>query len=471
MVDDSRVKLKQIIMKNPMQSYQKARLARDSRYDGKFFVAVKTTKIYCRPICPAPSPKEKNVSYFETAIAAQQAGFRPCRRCRPESAPTSSAWIGTQAVFKRAINKIHAGALNHQNTDDFSESLGISQRYLSKLFQQYLGTSPRKYANHVRLMFAKQLLHETKLPITDIAFSAGFNSIRRFNDAFKNTLKLTPSEIRNYAPCKESGIQLKLNYQGQYNWPLMQRFLKAREIREIEIVKEHSYQRSFQFEFADKVAHGHFTATHNAKDKAFEIKVAISEMTLLMPLLAKIRKILDIDSNSDLIEKHLSQDETLKPLLKKGLRLPACWDNFEAGVKAILGQQVSVKAAYSHTKNLIQTLTRSESNSFHYFPSPKQVANADLSFLRMPIKRKETLANFARWYLKTQGEHIDSILDIKGIGPWTLEYIKLRSGSDTDAFPEKDLGIIKAMQKFDLKEPEQWSPWRSYATLHLWNQL
>ncbi|NVJ65117.1 MAG: DNA-3-methyladenine glycosylase 2 family protein [Gammaproteobacteria bacterium] len=454
-----------------MQAYQKARVSRDARYDGKFFVAVKTTKIYCRPICPAPSPKEKNVLYFDSAIAAQEAGFRPCRRCRPESAPQSAAWIGTQAVLQRAIRKIHAGALNHQDLHNFSESLGISERYLRKLFQQYIGTSPRKYGNHVRLMFAKQLLHQTKLPVTDIAFSAGFNSIRRFNDAFKKTIKLTPSEIRNYAPCEQAGIQLKLSYQGHYNWGEMQHFLKQREIPEIETVTKHSYQRSFQIANDDTKATGVFKATHNAKDKAFDLTIELDNINYLMPVVARIRQLLDIDANMELIESHLAQDKKLKPLLVKGLRLPACWDSFEAGVKAILGQQVSVKAAYGHTQNLIQTLSKPTCNDYYLFPTPEQVARADLTFLKMPSSRKETLKSFAHWYLENDGQNLQDILSIKGIGPWTLEYIKLRSGSDSDAFPEKDLGVLKTMEKYLLTDSEQWSPWRSYATLQLWNQL
>ncbi len=455
-----------------MNAYQQARKARDARYDGKFFVAVKTTKIYCRPICPAPSPKESNVLYFDSAIAAQEAGFRPCRRCRPESAPQSAAWIGTQAVLKRAIRKIQAGELNHCDMASFCENLGISERYLRKLFQDYIGTSPQKYLNHVRLMFAKQLLHQTKMPITDIAFSAGFNSIRRFNDAFKKNIKLTPSEIRNYAPCTQSGIQLKLNYHGSYNWPLMHDFLKQREIPEIEKVEANRYQRSFRLVAENqKSVIGKFKATHNAKQKAFDLVIELNDVNYLMSVVAQIRRVLDIDANIEQIEQHLSQDSRLKPLLKQGLRLPACWDSFEAGVKAILGQQVSVKAAYGHTRKLTQKLGETYCADYHLFPTAEKVTKADLSFLKMPNSRKQTLKTFARWYLSTQGQNLATILDLKGIGPWTYEYIKLRSGQDADAFPEKDLGIIKAMQKYQLTQPEQWQPWRSYATLHLWNSL
>ncbi len=457
-----------------MQTYQKARLARDIRYDGKFFVAVKTTKIYCRPICPAPSPKEKNVLYFDKAIQAQDAGFRPCRRCRPESAPQSAAWLGTQAVFNRAMNKIHAGELNHQAMADFCEPLGISERYLRKLFQQHIGTSPRQYANHIRLMFAKQLLHQTRLNITDIAFSAGFNSIRRFNDAFKKTIRLTPSDIRNYQPCEHSAIQLRVHYQGDYNWKLMQQFLKQREISSFESVKENSYERTFLYQSPDDLAEnisGIFKASHKPIAKAFDIQIEISNIRYLMPVLNNIKRILDINTNTQVVENHLKSDPKLSPLLQKGLRLPATWDTYEAGIKAILGQQVSVKAAYTHTAHLIEHLGAEYNKQYKTFPTPEVVVNADVSFLKMPNARKETLKYFSQWYIQNNGQNLETILDIKGIGPWTLEYIKLRSGIDTDAFPEKDLGIIKAMKTHQITDTQQWKPWRSYATLQLWNSL
>lgn len=447
-------------------------MARDKRYDGKFFVAVKTTKIYCRPICPAPIPKEDNVLYFDTAFEAQEAGFRPCRRCRPESAPQSSAWIGNQAVLEKAIKKIQAGALNDKTVPEFSESLGISERYLRKLFETHLGTSPQKYASHIRLMFAKQLLHQTKLSMTDIAFSSGFNSVRRFNDAFKTTLKLTPTEIRKYQPAANSAIQLQLSYYGDYNWHLMQQFLKQREIKSIETVTEDSYERSYAInDNQNNTVSGAFKATHNPIKSVFELTITISDIGALMLVVSHIRRVLDIDTHIQQVEKHLKADPKLKPLIKKGLRLPACWDSFEAGVKAILGQQVSVKAAYTHTSRLIDTLGKHYNSNYKLFPSAHDIAQADLSFLKMPNSRKETLKSFAHWYLQHQGNELDSMLAIKGIGPWTLEYIKLRSGLHSDAFPEKDLGIIKMIKKYQLSNHEQWSPWRSYATLHLWNNL
>lgn len=458
----------------PMQTYQKARLARDSRYDGKFFVAVKTTKIYCRPICPASPPKEKNVVYYQSAAQAQDAGFRPCLRCRPESAPFSAAWLGNEAILTKAIQRIQSGALNQQTVEQFSESLGISDRYLRKIFQQHLGMSPQHYANHHRLMLAKQLLQQTQLAVTDIALSAGFNSVRRFNDSFKSTMKLSPSELRKKTQNVDKtmvDIKLRLFYRPPYNWAQIQEFLQLRELPLIEKVSSNSYSRTFSINQSS----GWFKATHQPKKHSFDVEISISDYADLMAAVAQIKKVLDLDSDIETIEKHLAQDKKLKPVLTKGLRLPACWNTFEAGIKAILGQQVSVKAAYGHTHKLIEELGSDTAQDLKLFPTPKQVADADLSFLRMPGRRKQTLKDFAAWF--QQKEHaqqdfeLSDILSIKGIGPWSYEYIKLRSGEDPDAFPEKDLGVIKALEAHQITDTSKWSPWRSYATLHLWNSL
>ncbi|WP_223669598.1 DNA-3-methyladenine glycosylase 2 family protein [Kangiella shandongensis] len=457
-----------------METFQKARLARDSRYDGKFFIAVKTTNIYCRPICPASPPKENNVVYFLSAAQAQEAGFRPCLRCRPESAPQSSAWLGNQAVLLKAMQRIQSGALNQHSLESFSESLGISSRYLRKLFQQHLGMSPQSFANHHRLMLAKQLLHQTTLPITDIALSSGFNSVRRFNDSFKQTMKLSPSQLRKSKPPQGSNdmsIELKLSYRPPFNWPQMQQFLKQRELPLIEQISENSYSRTFTI--ADTL--GWFEATHVPDEHSFKLHIRLQDTSQLMSVIAHIKKVLDLDSDIATIEHHLAKDKRLGAVLTPGLRLPACWNTFEAGIKAILGQQVSVKAAYGHTHQLIEKLGSDYDKHFKVFPTAQQIAQADLSFLKMPGQRKQTLKDFACWYLeKEQSEQeieLSEILNIKGIGPWSYEYIKLRSGGDPDAFPEKDLGVIKALEKYHMTDTNLWSPWRSYATLHLWNSL
>lgn len=454
-----------------MRAYQQARLARDARYDGKFFVAVKTTKIYCRPICPAPSPKEENVCYFPSAITAEQQGFRPCLRCRPESAPNSAAWLGNQALLKKAMDKIQNGQLNHMNLPEFSATMGISDRYLRQLFQKHLGISPNQYASHVKVMFAKQLLHQTTLSITDIAYSSGFKSLRRFNDTFKHHIKLTPSDVRakkvSETTKSNSAITLTLYYAPPYNWPLMHDFLALREIAEFETVTPHSYCRTFQLDGCT----GLFTAQHLENSHAFEVTIELSDFNALMPVIAKIRNLFDLNTDLQTVEHDLTQDKRLASIMQSGLRLPACWDHFEAGVKAILGQQVSVKAAYTNTAKLVKALGEKYNDDYYLFPHAQKVAQSELDFLKMPAARKQSIRDFANWCHTRPNANLEEILDIKGIGPWTFEYIKFRSGEDSDAFPEKDLGIIKAMQALNITNHEPWKPWRSYATLHLWNSL
>jgi AraC family transcriptional regulator of adaptative response / DNA-3-methyladenine glycosylase II len=328
-------------------------------------------------------------------------------------------------------------------------------------------------------MLAKQLLHQTTLPITDIALSSGFNSVRRFNDSFKKTMKLSPTVLRKKAEATDAStasIALSLYYRPPYDWTQMQSFLKQRELPLIEQVNEDSYSRTFTVDTScKKNTQGWFKATHDSKKHAFKVIVELEDCAQLMPAISHIKRVLDIDSDVATIEKHLTKDKQLRPILSKGLRLPACWNIFEAGIKAILGQQVSVKAAYGHTHQLIERVGSDMANGMKLFPTPKQVATADLSFLKMPGRRKQTLTDFAGWFVEQEASdkelELSDILNIKGIGPWSYEYIKLRSGLDPDAFPAKDLGVLKALDAHKITDTSQWSPWRSYATLHLWNSL
>ncbi|GAA4363845.1 AlkA N-terminal domain-containing protein [Kangiella marina] len=376
--------------------------------------------------------------------------------------------------MRKAMQRIQSGALNNQSVQSFSASLGISDRYLRKIFEQHLGMSPQSFANHHKLMLARQLLQQTDLPITEIALSSGFNSVRRFNDSFKATMRLSPSELRKKASrseLKSVSITLQLSYRPPYNWAQMQRFLKLRELPLIESVSDNSYSRTFSI----NQTQGWFKATHQPSKHRFSVDIELQDNAQLMPAIAQIKQVLDLESDVSTIEKHLAKDTKLKPIICKGLRLPACWNTFEAGIKAILGQQVSVKAAYGHTHKLIERVGATYNEQHKLFPTPTEVMKADLSFLKMPNRRKQTLTDFAAWFVEAEHTQSDislsDILDIKGIGPWSYEYIKLRSGQDTDAFPEKDLGVIKAIEALEITDTDSWSPWRSYATLQLWNSL
>ncbi len=468
-----------------------ARLARDSRFDGLFFIAVKTTGIFCRSICPATPPKEENVEYFFHSSQALQSGYRPCLRCRPDSAPGSWAWLGTATTLQRAIRLIEQGALQQQNLEEFALRLGISGRYLRKLFTEQLGVSPKQYAQYHQLMFAKQLLHLSDMSISDIALASGFNSIRRFNDAFQKVLKLTPSAIRKRTiqeletsqlpqPSRKEqqaqiSHQLTLRVRPPFNWQHTLDFYRLRAIKGIEFVDSTSYQRSFQLEQIE----GWFKVSQQ-NEQSLQVEFTLSDIRALNALMQKIRRMLDLESDLSSIEQHLSQNG-LAGIATPGIRIPGVWDIWEAGIRAILGQQVSIKAAITHLNQLTQQLNNHNSNAqstahdnpLFIFPKPEWIVASDLAFLKLPNSRKETLKAFARYMLDHPDEHPSQWQQIKGIGPWTIQYACIRGLSEPDHFLAGDLVIKKALSVID-KESEsvdikKLSPWGSYATFQCWH--
>ncbi len=443
---------------------QKARLSRDSRFDGKFFTAVKTTGIYCRPICPATTPREENVLYFPSAIEAANAGYRPCLRCRPDSAPGSPVWKGVNTTLERAIRLIGEGALQNSSLQRLAERLGVSDRYLRQLFKKRLGISPKAYALYQQCLFAKQLLHQTKLPITQVALASGFNSVRRFNDCFQSQLSLTPSQIRKSAETTSKALQLQLYYRPPYDWSYMHRFLTARAIPGLEWCDEQSYGRTFDWLGST----GHFTAQHVARKNSFNVAIELDDVTHLKPIVNNIRRLLDLDVDMQMVEQDLQQHL----VLKTGLRLPGIWSMFEAGIKAILGQQISVVAARNLVTALVMTLGQS-TRTHQLFPLPQSIAKSELGFLKIPASRKQTLRNLAQHYISHDNPNDPQRwLMLKGIGPWTVDYAKLRGLSDPDIYLAGDLGVKKAVVKSAHNfNPDLASPWRSYLTLQLWSQL
>lgn len=454
--------------------YQQARLSRDARFDGQFFVAVKTTGIFCRPICPAPAPKEHNVEYFTTSIAAANQGYRPCLRCRPDAAPDSCAWQGKNTSFERALTLINEGALTAQSIPQLADRLGISSRYLNRLFQENLGTSAKNYAQHQQLMFAKTLLQQTTMSITEIAFSSGFNSLRRFNDSFKVKLKLTPSSLRkNTAIANHSKtITLFLSYRPPYAWSQLRTFLQHRAICPIEWLDKNSYGRTFTWPSnTGKVIHGQFTATHFSDKSGFEVNIKISDLTYLMPVVRNIRRILDLDAAIHSIDKHLAELPSITQQLCSGLRLPGTWNLFEAGVRAILGQQISVAGALKLVATLVEHYGQKQAG-ITLFPLPADLLNSDLSALKMPTARRQTLLSFAQFMTKSPQASPNDWLALKGIGPWTIDYAKMRGLSDPNIWLGGDLGIKKALSQQGIHlNPKHASPWQSYLTFQVWNLL
>ncbi|WP_305082228.1 methylated-DNA--[protein]-cysteine S-methyltransferase [Oceanospirillum sediminis] len=472
---------------------RKARLARDARFDGLFFIAVRTTGIFCRPICPAIPPKEENVEYYAHSSQALTAGYRPCLRCRPDSAPGSWAWLGTETTFRRAMKMIEHGELQEHSLPELAERLGISDRYLRQLFNQQLGISPKQYAQYQQLMFAKQLLHHSDMAIADIALASGFNSVRRFNDACQKILQLTPSSIRkgrikdstrktadishSVARPDNSLIQhqLELHLRPPFNWQHLLSFYQLRAINGLEKVTKNSYQRAFILDGQP----GWFLAQQTQTDR-LQITFAISSLQQLNPMLQTIRRMFDLDSDLTTIEQHL-QHTALASKLTSGIRIPGVWSSWEAGIRAILGQQVSVKAAITHLNNLTHTLNQryNPTATMHHtdtiwqdcllrFPEPEWIIRDDLSCLKMPQSRKDTLKRFARYIQEYPDKHPRHWQEIKGIGPWTIQYACIRGLSEPDHFLEGDLIIKKVMQSLPEWDSAPVSPWGSYATFQCW---
>ncbi|MBW8192235.1 helix-turn-helix domain-containing protein [Neiella marina] len=458
---------------------RQARLARDARFDGRFFVAVKTTGIFCRPICPASPPLEENVSYFAHAATALHQGFRPCLRCRPDSAPQSYAWRGVETTVQRAIALINQGALQHQTLAKLSERLGVSDRHLRQLFQRFIGISPKQFEASRRLLLAKQLLHQSHLPITQIALASGFNSVRRFNDAFTSTLQLQPRQIRRRqeVPSTVPTVTLQLAYRPPFNWAQMLAFLRARAIDGLEQVGDHSYARTIELN-GQKTR---FDVRHHESANALQLSVQLNDLSALPLLIAKIRRLFDLDADSHVIDGHLKQAGLTHGFVS-GIRLPGIWSVFEAGVRAILGQQVSVKAARNLVQQVVQELgerlpqqqtdTPDANPPTKLFPTPQAVAESDLMFLKMPNSRRQSLLNLASYCRQHGDSQPDDWLALKGIGPWTVDYVKLRGLSNPNIFLKSDLGVKNALKASGLSlEAAEVSPWGSYATFQLWNQL
>lgn len=449
-------------------SYQQARLSRDPRFDGQFFIAVKTTRIFCRPICPANLPKEENVEYFPLAQQALQAGYRPCLRCRPDSAPGSYAWLGNDTTVHRAIKLIKQ--YPWLTIFELTNKLGIGERYLRNLFEQKVGVSPKQFQLFERLLFAKKLLHETSLSIESVAQSSGFNSARALQIQFKKWFLLNPSSIRKQTTNRpvddRQRLSLTLSYQPPYHWPSLRDFLALRAIQPFENVDQLSYQKHFTW----ATTSGWFCATHQASRHSFKLDLELNDWSYLMPVLHNIRRVLDLDAHTEVIERCLLNSRLPADKLVQGLRLPGVWSPFEAACRAILGQQISVPAAITHANRLCQGLMGEMSSltpGVMSFPLPEHIANSDLSFLNMPQARKNSLIALARQVCEQGEEDVDAWIDIKGIGPWTLQYVKLRGLSEPDCWLESDLIIKQQLRQLTL-QPDVCQPWRSYLTLQLW---
>ena len=472
----------------------RARLARDPRFDGLFFIGVRSTGIYCRPICPAPPPRPENIVYYPTAAAAAAAGLRPCLRCRPETAPGTPAWNGTSATVARAMNLIRQGALDDGSVDDLAGRLGVGARHLRRLFRRHIGATPKAIADNQRLLFAKRLVVETDLPITQVALAAGYGSLRRFNAAFRSRIGRTPSQLRRGRPRKRKpsdpgfNCTLTLPYRTPYDWDRMLAFFRNRAIPGVEWADGTIYRRTI----ALSTIRGTLTVRHAPTGHALALDVCLTDSRELMTLVERVRRMFDLDANPRAIHQALARDPLLagRLLTAPGLRLPGSWDPFETAVRAVVGQQISVKGAVTllgRIARLFGTPYRggTDPRLTRLFPVADELAAADLTALGMPAKRKDTLRRVSQQVasgalrLDPAGELsclVGTLSAIPGIGDWTANYIALRALGEPDAFPASDLGIIRALQKGEqrptvkqvIDRAEAWRPWRAYAAAYLW---
>jgi AraC family transcriptional regulator of adaptative response / DNA-3-methyladenine glycosylase II len=441
--------------------YQQARLARDPRFDGSFFIAVKTTHIFCRPICPANAPLEKNVEYFQLAQQAMLAGYRPCLRCRPDSAPHSYAWQGVNTTVHRAMRLLRQN--KELNIQEIATKLGITARYFRQLFQQHLGLSPKQYQLFDKVLFAKKLLHESNLPIEHIAHASGFASARRLQHNLKKVTGLTPQQIKQSQHKQGELISLRLAFRPPFNWQHMQSFLALRVIQGVENVTANCYSRTFVIG-KDK---GWFRVSAVQNKHYLKVEINLPNIENLTTILSNIERVFDLNADTNTIQTQLLRCGVPENTMVTGLRIPGVWDTFEAGCRAILGQQISVKAAISLLSQLTKELGTTEGDNM-YFPTSEAIANSDLSFLKIPQSRKQTLRLLAQHNVNSSDSSVDDWLNIKGIGPWTVAYAKMRGQSSPDIWLNTDLVVKKQLAKLKI-DAELARPWRSYLTFQLWS--
>jgi len=470
---------------------------RDSRFDGLLFFGVTSTGVYCRPVCPARTPQFQHCRFFGSAAAAQQAGFRPCLRCRPETAPDLASWRGTSNTVSRALALIADGALDADDTNvaRLSERLGIGERQLRRLFLKHLGASPIAVAQTRRVLFAKQLIHETRMSMTEVAMAAGFGSVRRFNEVFRDLFGRGPSTLRGEhsatAISPEAGVTLRLLYRPPYDWDSILAHLEARAIPGVEVVQNGSYRRAVE---VDGLI-GSVEVVHLALQHGLRVTICFPNVGSLPAIVARVRRLFDTSADIDTIDEHLSRDPMLAPLVaqRPGLRAPGGWDGFELAVRAILGQQVSVAAARNLAGHLVERHGKPipaaqicHPGLTHVFPNAEGLAAADFIRLDMPAKRKSSLKALAEAAVSdpnlfrpfgTIEEAIARFRSIRGVGEWTAQYIALRALREPDAFPASDIGLLRGAGSLDGARPsprslliraESWRPWRAYAAQHLW---
>jgi AraC family transcriptional regulator, regulatory protein of adaptative response / DNA-3-methyladenine glycosylase II len=473
--------------------YRAAR-SRDRRFDGVFYLAVKTTGIYCRPSCPAMTPRRHNVRFYPTAAAAHDAGFRACRRCLPDATPGSPDWDVRADVAGRAMRLISDGLVEREGVTGLAKRLGYGQRHLNRVLSAELGAGPLALARARRAQTARVLIETTRISMADAAFAAGFASIRQFNDTIRTVYACSPRELRASAAVRSSTpspmgeLEIRLPMRLPFNAPALLSFLGPRSVAGLESVANDTLRRVLTLPNGPAVV-------ELRPDRAFvRCRLRMTDLRDLGPAVERCRRLFDLDADPVAVDESLETDPVLQPLVNgsRGVRIPGQTDGFELAARAIVGQQVSVAGARTTLGRLVrrfgQPLGFDDDELTHAFPNPGALVEADPTDLGMPAPRGRALTGLAAAVAAGQfsldrgadrAEVVPALLALPGIGPWTANYIAMRALGDPDVFMSSDLGVRDAMKHLGLPaDPagadaysQRWRPWRSYAQMYLWNDL
>lgn len=469
---------------DPTNCYEAVR-TRDKRFDGVFFIAVRTTRIYCRPVCKAQTPRFENCTFHPSAASAEKAGYRPCLRCRPELAPGNSSVDAVSRLASFAMSRIEDGALSNGSVDHLATEMGISSRHLRRVIEGEYGVSPIELAQTQRLLTAKRLLTDTSLPLTEVALASGFASVRRFNALFLERYRMNPSQLRKSRvnAIKSDVFLCELAFRDTYDWQSILNFLRLRACPGVECLDDEKYMRT-----VSSGKHSGWICAERSKTKdAINVTVSNSLAPVLLHVIARVKRLFDLQSTPSVIESHLG----LLAVKAPGLRVPGAFDGLEVAVRAVLGQQVSVKGATVLAGRVANSLGTPIITPFPELnlltPTVEALADADvqnLNKLGIVGSRSACLVALARAVQSGSlslepGADVTrtatQLKNIVGIGDWTAEYVAMRCLGWPDAFPYSDLGIKKALNltsnKAIIEASEKWRPWRSYAAMHLWKSL
>ena len=451
--------------------------SRDARFDGRFFAGATTTGLYCRNVCPVPFARPKNIVLFACAEAAEAAGFRPCKRCQARAAPGTPAWRGTLAVVSRALRLILEGALNEGSVEELAERLGLGARQLRRLFSQHLGASPLKIASVQRVHLARTLIGESTVPMTEVAFSSGFQSIREFNHALRQSTGQSPSDLRRKAGNRrvDTVLDLRLPFKGPFAWEQLLAFLQPRAIPGIEVVSESTYRRTIELDGT----RGILLVTQTAAEPRLRVHLELNRLDALAPIVERVRHMFDLAADPTGIAVHLSHHAELRPSIERrpGLRIPGSWDGFEVAVSAVLGQRLTKPGSVKPSpRKLMALVVRSFGTPFktslapltYLFPASRTLLEADLSRAGMTKAQAATVRELARRTINNQltfrasttlDQAVAQLTAIGGIDENVAHYIAMRAWGEPDAFPVDQLPAASASGT--------WRPWRAYAAMHL----